>query len=155
MLAHSESATADHRATHGSVARSRFLHAPCTAGVTLLTLAATRTQDIASATNASYDPSHRPGSLKPWLSTSATRIKERLIHHDLRLRIHDIPPVRSTTHLESPHSVQTCLLRAAMDPDNDFSPDGALIFEEKFCRFPRSSHRNLISGRPLNWGESF
>ncbi|KAK0235093.1 hypothetical protein EDD85DRAFT_954618 [Armillaria nabsnona] len=37
---------------------------------------------VASATNAlrlsSYDPSHRPGSLKPWLRTSATHMKEHL-----------------------------------------------------------------------------
>ncbi|SJL08523.1 uncharacterized protein ARMOST_11887 [Armillaria ostoyae] len=51
----------------------------------LPTLIETQTQDVASATNAlllsSYTPSHGPGrSLKLWPRTSATLMKEPLIH---------------------------------------------------------------------------
>ncbi|KAK0434696.1 hypothetical protein EV421DRAFT_1989337 [Armillaria borealis] len=53
--------------------------------VALSTLVETQTQDVASATNvlslSNYNPSHRPGwPLKLWPRTSATHMKEPLIH---------------------------------------------------------------------------
>ncbi|KAK0235101.1 hypothetical protein EDD85DRAFT_791994 [Armillaria nabsnona] len=85
---------------HGYPSRSECrLDASCTLlalsaqlSVALSTLVSTQTLDVADSTNtlrlSRYNPSYRPTSagwsLKPWLRTSAHRMKDHLIHHDCR-----------------------------------------------------------------------